>query len=50
MSRDKIKELRQRMLEHKVVDDKAVVEITARELQELLDMAEEYLDTPGAWG
>lgn len=50
MTKHQIKELRQRMLEHKIVDDKAVVEVSAKDLQELLDMAEEYLDTPGAWG
>jgi hypothetical protein len=37
MTREKLTELRERMKNHKVVNDTAVVELTAKELQELLD-------------
>lgn len=37
---EKIKELRKRMREHTTVKDMAVVVLTARELQELLDVVE----------
>lgn len=38
---EQLKELRKRMLKHKVKDDKAVVELSAKELQELLDYISE---------
>jgi len=37
ISPEKHEELRQRMMDHKVVNDVAIVELTARELQELLE-------------
>jgi hypothetical protein len=44
MTREKLQELRQRMLNHKVVNDTAMVELTAKELDELLNLAEEGAD------
>lgn len=41
MTPEQLKKLRNRMLKHKVKDDKAVVELTAKELQELLDYISE---------
>ena len=49
MTRQQIKDLREYVRKHEVRDDRAMVQITARQLQELLDMAEEYLDN-GGWG
>lgn len=43
MTRHDIDELRVRMLNHQVRDRVAVVEITARELDELLSVAAAYL-------
>jgi len=40
MTRKKLAELRQRMLRHTEVEGTAVVILTAKELQELLDLAE----------
>lgn len=42
MTKEKLQELRQRMIHHKVVNDVAVVELTAQELGELLDFADEF--------
>ena len=44
MDQAKIDELRQRMLHHKVVNDQAVVEVTAAELEELLYLAEKGIN------
>jgi hypothetical protein len=43
MTKAKIHELRTRMFNHKMVDGMAVVEITARELQELLEVVDRKL-------
>lgn len=40
ITKNKIKELQKRMLNHQVDGDTAVVEVTARELQDLLDTIE----------
>ncbi len=45
MNKDDLKTLRDAMLHHSVVDGKAMVEITARALGELLDLAGVALDT-----
>jgi hypothetical protein len=42
--RDKTAALRQRMLNHQVVNDTAVVVLSARELDELLSFIESYLE------
>jgi len=44
MTREKLEELRQRMIHHAVVNDIAVCVLTARELQELIEAAEALLD------
>ena len=44
ITREKLKELKERMLNHKVVDDIAIVELTAKELEALIDFAEYELD------
>lgn len=44
MTREKLQELRQRMLNHKALDDKAIVELTVRELEELLNLADAGAD------
>ena len=40
MTKAKLKELRDRMIHHSVVNETAVVVLTARELEELLDTVE----------
>jgi hypothetical protein len=45
ISPEKMKELRKRMRDHTSVKDIAVVVLTARELQELLDIVEEKQET-----
>ncbi len=49
MTIDKIKELRKRMIEHKVVNNAAVVQLSAHELNELLDIAEDHIQTRSFW-
>lgn len=44
ISKEKLKELRQRMMKHDVKDGKAIVIVSARELQELIDIAEKSID------
>ena len=44
ITKEKLNELRERMIKHKVSSDgKAIVELTARELQELIEVAEATL-------
>lgn len=44
MTKDKLNKLRDRMMSHDVKDDTAIVELTARELQELLDYIDDLQD------
>ena len=44
ITREKLVELKEQMHKHKVVDDKAIVELTAKELEALIDFCEEQLD------
>ena len=44
MTFEKILDLRNRMKKHKVVKDTAIVELTAAELQEMLDFIEEAME------
>lgn len=46
MKKKKLAELRERMVHHGILDDKAVVVLYADELQELLDIAESTKRTP----
>ena len=41
ITKEKLEELRTRMMHHKVINDVAIVELTAAELQELLDFVDE---------
>jgi hypothetical protein len=43
MDKDKLQELRSRMFNHQVVNDRAVVVLTAAELSDLLNLAEQAL-------
>ena len=49
ITREKIEELRQKMIHHDVVNDQAVVTITARELYDLIGAAESYLILRDSW-
>jgi succinate dehydrogenase/fumarate reductase flavoprotein subunit len=40
MTYDKLQELKERMRKHKVINDVAIVELTAKELNDLLELAE----------
>ena len=44
LTRKQLSDLRDRMVNHKVFDDKAIVEVTAQELSDLLDLAEKGKD------
>jgi hypothetical protein len=44
ITREKLVELKEQMHNHKVVDDKAIVELSAKELEALIDFCEEQLD------
>ena len=44
ITREKLVELKEQMHNHKVVDDKAIVELTAKDLEALIDFCEEQLD------
>lgn len=41
ITKEKFEELRQRMVNHKIINDTAIVELTAKELEDLLNMIEE---------
>lgn len=44
MTREKLQDLRHRMMHHTVICDTAVVILTAKELQELIDTAEKLIE------
>lgn len=45
MTKEKIEELRHRLLNHEVENEIAIVKVTAHELQELIELAEKQLDS-----
>ena len=49
ITKEKIKELRKRMVDHRVMNDAAMVELSAHELKELLDIAEERIESKSFW-
>lgn len=42
--KEKVHDLRQRMINHQVVNDTAVVVLSAKELEELLSFVDSYLE------
>lgn len=45
ITKQKIKELKQRMPHHSIKGDEAKVELTAKELQDLLEFMERYINS-----